>query len=88
MNLEPHPPGYRVRVFASVRKEPPRQPLRPTVAALRAKRMDRGISIRALAKSVGYHQSTICRIESGRLRPTIHQVEDIANALGVSVVIA
>ena len=81
-------PGYRIRVFANVRREPEAHPLRPTVQALRDMRQARGISVRRLAKLTGYHQSTICRIESGRARPRIDQIEDIAQALGAVVVVA
>ena len=52
---------------------------------LRAIRMAKGMSIRALAEIVGVSKSTIVLIESGKFSPRYDIVERIAEALGADI---
>ena len=52
---------------------------------LRAIRMAKGVSIRALAELVGVSKSTIVHIESGKFSPRYDIVERIAEALGAEI---
>ena len=44
-----------------------------------------GISQSHLAKTVGVNQSAICKMEKGRLIPSIATLDDIARALNVAI---
>lgn len=52
---------------------------------LRAIRMAKGVSIRALAELVGVSKSTIVNIETGKFSPRYDIVERIAEALGADI---
>lgn len=53
--------------------------MQKTIAELRGFRLNQ----KQLAKLAGISRSTLCRIESGRLRPTSQEVDAIAGALRV-----
>ncbi|GLY06178.1 XRE family transcriptional regulator [Actinoplanes sp. NBRC 101535] len=50
---------------------------------LRALRQTRGVSLAALAAETGLTASTLSRLETGRLRPTLEQLLPLARAHGV-----
>lgn len=51
--------------------------------ALRKLRLDKGITISALARSVGVSRQAIWLIENGKRLPRVKTVADICDALGV-----
>jgi transcriptional regulator with XRE-family HTH domain/quercetin dioxygenase-like cupin family protein len=52
---------------------------------IRAERLERGVSLRSLARSVGLSPSLISQIETGKCQPSVSTLYAITNALGVSV---
>lgn len=52
---------------------------------IRAERLRRGVSLRALARDVGVSASMISQIETGKTRPSVSTLYAITSALGVSV---
>jgi transcriptional regulator with XRE-family HTH domain/quercetin dioxygenase-like cupin family protein len=52
---------------------------------IRAERVRRGISLRALARGVGLSPSLISQIETGKCQPSVSTLYAITTALGVSV---
>ena len=48
-------------------------------------RMQAGVSKRQLANAAGLHPSYITHIESERKQPSLGALEDISNALGISM---
>ena len=52
---------------------------------IRAERARKGISLRALARSVGLSPSLISQIETGKCQPSVSTLYAITTALGVSV---
>lgn len=55
------------------------------VRQLKKLRQAKKISIRALGEKSKVHYTTISRIESGRLNPTIGTLKKLAKALGVTL---
>ena len=51
--------------------------------ALRKLRLDKGITMSALARSVGVSRQAIWLIENGKRLPRVKTVADICDALGV-----
>lgn len=51
--------------------------------ALRKLRLDKGITMSALARSVGMSRQAIWLIENGKRLPRVRTVADICDALGV-----
>lgn len=54
-------------------------------AALRARRTQRAISVRALARQVGVSASLISQIETGKVNPSVGTLVSIATALDLSL---
>lgn len=54
----------------------------PIIYALRDARLEHGYSVYKLSEITGMPRSTISRIESGQVAPTIASLEKIAQALG------
>lgn len=52
---------------------------------LREWRERRGLSLRRLAEGAGVNWTTVHRIETGRLSPTVAMLEKLAEALAISV---
>ncbi|WP_213450129.1 helix-turn-helix domain-containing protein [Rhizomonospora bruguierae] len=52
---------------------------------IRAARLRRGVSLRALARDVGVSASMISQIETGKSRPSVSTLYAITSALGMSV---
>jgi transcriptional regulator with XRE-family HTH domain len=48
-------------------------------------REQRGLSLRSLARRAGVTWSTVHRIETGRLSPTVDMLEKLATALDIDV---
>lgn len=65
---------------------PSQRPQRALGQAIRELREQRGITQEAVAHEAGVTASTFGLIERGQSNPTWATVEDIASALGVSVV--
>ena len=61
--------------------------IKTVIAILRQKRLDAGISQRALAEKSGLHRTEINRIESGRHIPLYDNIKKIADALNVNLVL-
>jgi transcriptional regulator with XRE-family HTH domain len=55
------------------------------IVRLREWRERRGLSLRALADRAGVTWSTVYRIESSRISPTVAMLEKLAAGLGVDV---
>jgi transcriptional regulator with XRE-family HTH domain len=53
---------------------------------LRTLRLERGISVRTLAKRVGFSASFISQIEKGQVSPSIGSLERIGEVLGIALV--
>lgn len=77
--LTNHTEGQRVRN---------RYPIRPTLQALIDARIARGISCRELARRSGYSADKVWRIEHGCQDAPLSYVEDIAQTLKLTVVVA
>ena len=62
---------------------------RPAVAQvgerIRTERQRRGVSLRALARTVGVSASFVSQIETGKCQPSVSTLYAITNALGVSI---
>jgi transcriptional regulator with XRE-family HTH domain/quercetin dioxygenase-like cupin family protein len=62
---------------------------RPTVPQvgehIRAERVSQGLSLRALARTVGLSASLISQIETGKCQPSVSTLYSITAALGVSI---
>ena len=54
-------------------------------AHVRRLRIENGLSLRALAARTDFSPSFISQLENGRVSPSIHSMEKIANALGASL---
>jgi len=67
------------------REDPARQRLPRVGERIRAERESRGISLRALARTVGLSASLISQIETGKCQPSVSTLYSITAALGVSV---
>ncbi|MGH8869726.1 MAG: helix-turn-helix domain-containing protein [Actinomycetes bacterium] len=52
---------------------------------IRAVRMERGVSVRGLAREVGVSASLVSQIETGKSQPSVSTLYAITSALGVSV---
>ena len=57
----------------------------PIGARVRAERLRRGISLRALAREAGVSASLVSQIETGRIRPSVSTLYAVTGALGLSV---
>src|SRR5918911_200215 len=52
---------------------------------IRAERIGRGLSLRALARDVGVSASMISQIETGKVQPSVSTLYAITSALGMSI---
>lgn len=52
---------------------------------IRQKRMERGLSLKSLAKAIGKTPSFLSQVERGLAEPSITSLRDIAQALGVPI---
>lgn len=52
---------------------------------VRARRKQAGLSVRALAKKTGFSPSFVSQLERGRVSPSIHSMEKLAAAVGVTL---
>ena len=52
---------------------------------MRQARQRAGLTLSALSKLSGVHQNTINAIETGRTQGTINTIEELADAIGISV---
>lgn len=59
-----------------------RERIGAAIAALRAKKQ---MTVRDLADKTGINHSNLCKIEGGKLAPTIDTLSKIADALGVRI---
>ncbi len=68
-------------------EEPPVSPVTvpPVGARIRQARMERGMSLRALAREVGVSASLVSQIETGKSQPSVSTLYAITTALGISV---
>ena len=57
----------------------------PIGAHIRAERLRRGISLRALAREAGVSASLVSQIETGRIRPSVSTLYAVTGALGLSI---
>nr|WP_202458686.1 XRE family transcriptional regulator [Streptomyces sp. SID5464] len=69
------------------REEPPVSPavVPPVGARIRQARLERGTSLRALAREVGVSASLVSQIETGKSQPSVSTLYAITTALGISV---
>jgi transcriptional regulator with XRE-family HTH domain/quercetin dioxygenase-like cupin family protein len=67
------------------REDPARQQMPRVGERIRAERESQGISLRALARTVGLSASLISQIETGKCQPSVSTLYSITAALGVSV---
>lgn len=59
-----------------------RERIGAAIAALRAKKQ---MTVRDLADKTGINHSNLCKIEGGKMSPTIDTLSKIANALGAKI---
>ncbi|MFE6304980.1 helix-turn-helix domain-containing protein [Nocardiopsis sp. NPDC057823] len=59
----------------------------PLIAELRTLRTERGLSINALSRALGYAAPTIQSWEAGRTVPNLDVLTDYATVMGVRVVL-
>lgn len=59
----------------------------PIIKALKAKRLDQGLTQRALAHKVSSPQSHIARIESGLVDPKLSTVIELARTLELEIMV-
>ena len=57
----------------------------PIMRELRDERKARGITLEELARRSGYGRSAICEWELGSRKIFVHALEDIANAMGLTI---
>lgn len=57
----------------------------PVGARIRQARLERGVSLRALAREVGVSASLVSQIETGKSQPSVSTLYAITTALGISV---
>ncbi|MER7477910.1 XRE family transcriptional regulator [Streptomyces sp. NPDC126510] len=57
----------------------------PVGARIRQARLDRGTSLRALAREIGVSASLVSQIETGKSQPSVSTLYAITEALGISV---
>jgi transcriptional regulator with XRE-family HTH domain len=57
----------------------------PLGARIRQARLERGRSLRALAREVGVSPSLVSQIETGKSQPSVSTLYTITTALGISV---
>ncbi|WP_338784537.1 XRE family transcriptional regulator [Streptomyces sp. DG1A-41] len=57
----------------------------PVGARIRQARLERGVSLRALAREVGVSASLVSQIETGKSQPSVSTLYAITTALGLSV---
>ncbi|CAM5536948.1 hypothetical protein SPURM210S_04698 [Streptomyces purpurascens] len=57
----------------------------PVGARIRQARLERGTSLRALAREVGVSASLVSQIETGKSQPSVSTLYAITTALGISV---
>jgi transcriptional regulator with XRE-family HTH domain len=57
----------------------------PVGAHIRRARLERGVSLRALAREVGVSASLVSQIETGKSQPSVSTLYAITTALGISV---
>src|SRR5947209_9221850 len=57
----------------------------PVGQRIRAERLRRDLSLRALAREVGVSASMISQIETGKARPSVSTLYAITSALGLSI---
>lgn len=57
----------------------------PIGERIRAERLRRGISLRALARAAGVSASLVSQIETGRIRPSVSTLYAVTGALGLPV---
>jgi transcriptional regulator with XRE-family HTH domain len=83
----PSPPGLRSRFAVACWREEASVPAAVLQIGerIRAERARKGISLRALARSVGLSPSLISQIETGKCQPSVSTLYAITTALGVSV---
>jgi transcriptional regulator with XRE-family HTH domain len=81
------PPGPRRRFAVACWREEASVPAAVLQIGerIRAERARKGISLRALARSVGLSPSLISQIETGKCQPSVSTLYAITTALGVSV---
>jgi transcriptional regulator with XRE-family HTH domain len=71
----------------ATREEPPVSPavVPPVGARIRQARLERGMSLRALAREVGVSASLVSQIETGKSQPSVSTLYAITTVLGISV---
>ncbi|WP_155059534.1 helix-turn-helix domain-containing protein [Streptomyces blattellae] len=57
----------------------------PVGARIRQARLDRGMSLRSLARGIGVSASLVSQIETGKSQPSVSTLYAITTALGISV---
>ncbi|MBC9730607.1 helix-turn-helix domain-containing protein [Streptomyces sp. TRM68367] len=57
----------------------------PVGARIRAARLERGTSLRALAREIGVSASLVSQIETGKSQPSVSTLYAITTALGISI---
>ncbi|MDO0938332.1 cupin domain-containing protein [Streptomyces sp. DG2A-72] len=57
----------------------------PVSARIRQMRLDRGMSLRSLAREIGVSASLVSQIETGKSQPSVSTLYAITTALGISV---
>ncbi|MEU6355471.1 XRE family transcriptional regulator [Streptomyces sp. NPDC047072] len=60
-------------------------PVPPVGARIRQARLERGLSLRALAREVGVSASLVSQIETGKSQPSVSTLYAITTALSISV---
>ncbi|GGN59002.1 aldehyde dehydrogenase [Streptomyces albiflavescens] len=61
------------------------EPAPPVGARIRRARLDRGVSLRGLAREIGVSASLISQIETGKSQPSVSTLYAITTALAISV---
>lgn len=61
--------------------------IHPLVEALHQRRLERGISLHKLARKTGYDVFTLGAWERGKYSPSLLRFNDVADALGLKIVL-
>lgn len=70
-----------------IRHKPPQITVHPLVEELRAARVNKGYTLKDLAKKSGYHWRTFEKWENGSAQPRLVAFIDVCKALGIRVVL-